>query len=156
MNSRGFKYSVVLRASGALDGAGVGAAAAGTAESAVRAVAAAAADEVSADRVYIYVYIYVHVHVQTASGEQSVHAIEKTKRTNLAGRHCRQDYEATITVLLVAMSEIIAKVISEFGVLRSVLYIYIYISAIPLRSSGRVEVLCSPFGDTRVREASGP
>ena len=26
----------------------------------------------------------------------------------------------------------------------------------PLGSSGRVEVLCSPFGETRVRETLGP
>ena len=29
-------------------------------------------------------------------------------------------------------------------------------SADPLGSSGRVEVLCSPFGETRVRETLGP
>ena len=31
-----------------------------------------------------------------------------------------------------------------------------HISADPLGSSGRVEVLCSPFGETRVRETLGP
>ena len=36
------------------------------------------------------------------------------------------------------------------------LYIYTLISAHLLGSSGRVEVLCSPFGETRVRETLGP
>ena len=33
---------------------------------------------------------------------------------------------------------------------------FVHISADPLGSSGRVEVLCSPFGETRVRETLGP